>query len=251
MIDMKNFLFAFCLLLGGAFSLSAQDIITTKDGTDIQARILEVTMDEVKYKRFSYLDGPSFVMPKSQILIIRYENGETSVFSDYNTGSSYSPYASEAVVPGMSYREYSHLYDHHYYVPQPGDPYSRFWTGFASLIIPGLGQAIEGEWTRGLAILAANVGLALVQHTNVEYDSYGYIYDPGTLFWMAGAARVVLNVWNIFDAVHIAKVKNMYYQDLRAMRAGLDFKLEPYFAYAPTGGNTLRPTAGLSLKLSF
>ncbi|MBR1538639.1 MAG: hypothetical protein IJ636_03940 [Bacteroidales bacterium] len=58
----------------------AQDVITKKDGTDIQAKILEVNEDDIKYKRFDYLDGPVFTMLKSDILIIRYANGTNDVF---------------------------------------------------------------------------------------------------------------------------------------------------------------------------
>ncbi len=67
------------------------------------------------------------------------------------------------------------------------------------------------------------------------------------------AARLGLDIYSICDAVHVSKAKNMYNQDLRAQRASLDFRIEPYFAYTPTGGpiGSLAPAAGLSLKLNF
>ena len=36
--------------------VQAQDIITTKDGKDIQSKILEVNANEVKYKKYNNLD---------------------------------------------------------------------------------------------------------------------------------------------------------------------------------------------------
>ena len=49
------------LLLVILSSLSfAQDIIITKDKEQIQAKILEVSQDEIKYKKFTYQDGPIF-----------------------------------------------------------------------------------------------------------------------------------------------------------------------------------------------
>ena len=68
-------------MLFAAFPSFAQDIITKKDGTDIQAKVLEVNENEVKYKRYDYLDGPIFTMLKSDILIVRYENGTNDVFN--------------------------------------------------------------------------------------------------------------------------------------------------------------------------
>lgn len=66
-----------------AFSIShAQDRITTKDGTDIQAKILEVGSSEIKYKKFSNLEGPTYTISKEDILIITYANGENEVFKD-------------------------------------------------------------------------------------------------------------------------------------------------------------------------
>ncbi len=87
-INHKKILFCFVLLFGWALSLSAQDIITTKDGTDIQVKILEITPYEVKYKKYDNLNGPIFSMLKSQILIVRYENGGNEIFGPkrYNDG---------------------------------------------------------------------------------------------------------------------------------------------------------------------
>ena len=78
-------LLTFVLLVAGflaaGFPSFAQDVITKKDGTDIQAKVLEVNENEVKYRRYDYLDGPIFTMLKSDILIVRYENGTNDVFN--------------------------------------------------------------------------------------------------------------------------------------------------------------------------
>ena len=63
------------------FSFS-QDVITKKSGEDIQAKILEVAQNEIKYKKFDNQNGPSFSIAKSDILIVRYQNGTKDVFSD-------------------------------------------------------------------------------------------------------------------------------------------------------------------------
>lgn len=56
---------------------SAQDVIKMKDGKEIQAKISEITQDEIKYKNFDYQDGPTFTINKSDVSTITYANGMT------------------------------------------------------------------------------------------------------------------------------------------------------------------------------
>lgn len=78
---MKKFIFLLivaCNLF--SFKSYGQDVITKKDGTDIAAKVLEVNTGDIKYKKFDNQQGPTFTMLKSEILIIRYENGSKDVF---------------------------------------------------------------------------------------------------------------------------------------------------------------------------
>lgn len=67
-------------ILSMAFCCS-QDIITNKTSEDISAKVLEVTTSEIKYKKFDYLNGPTFTILKSNVLMIRYENGTKDIFN--------------------------------------------------------------------------------------------------------------------------------------------------------------------------
>ena len=60
----------------------SQDLITQKTGEDIQVKILEVAQNEIKYKKFNNQTGPTFSLAKSEILMIRYENGTKDVSND-------------------------------------------------------------------------------------------------------------------------------------------------------------------------
>ena len=64
-------IFVFVVSLFGILPLFAQDLITTKKGEDIQAKILEVSTKEVKYKKYNNPDGPTFVLNKSDIVMVR------------------------------------------------------------------------------------------------------------------------------------------------------------------------------------
>lgn len=68
--------FIFVVSIGNSFS---QDLITKKNGEDVKAKVTEITLTEVKYKRFDNLNGPIYSMDKSEILLIKYENGVIDV----------------------------------------------------------------------------------------------------------------------------------------------------------------------------
>jgi hypothetical protein len=67
--------------LGICFS---QDVITKKSGEDIQAKISEITTTQIKYNRFDNLKGPIYSIDKSEVLMIRYENGTKDIFTESN-----------------------------------------------------------------------------------------------------------------------------------------------------------------------
>jgi len=67
---------------GGVFSAHAQDIIILKDGNMIEARVTEISPSEIRYKRYSHLDGPTVVIPSASVLSIRYENGKVERLGD-------------------------------------------------------------------------------------------------------------------------------------------------------------------------
>tara|TARA_B110000259_G_C13929202_1_gene368226 strand:+ start:243 stop:827 length:585 start_codon:yes stop_codon:yes gene_type:complete len=70
-------LLAIVTLCNTSFS---QDLITTKKGEDLQVKVLEINIDLIKYKRFDNLNGPIFSIMKSDILMVRYENGTKDIF---------------------------------------------------------------------------------------------------------------------------------------------------------------------------
>ena len=60
--------------------LQAQDVIITKASQKIEAKILEVSTSEVKYKKQNNLEGPVFVMATTEINSVIYANGEVQLF---------------------------------------------------------------------------------------------------------------------------------------------------------------------------
>jgi len=94
-IKMKR-LFFFAIAILCSILSSGQDIITKLDGTELQSKILEVGIDEIRYKDHSNLDGPVYVIRKSEVFMIKYQNGTKEVL---NQGA---PSANPVAAPAAS-----------------------------------------------------------------------------------------------------------------------------------------------------
>lgn len=73
------------VLMSFALDISAQDIITTKAGDEIEAKILEINTEEVIYKKFNYQSGPTIIISKSDVFMIKYPDGTEDVFNIDNS----------------------------------------------------------------------------------------------------------------------------------------------------------------------
>lgn len=86
---MRNLVFILLCLVG--FVSHADDIICYKNGQIISACVTEITPTEIKYKKASNKSGPTFVENRSEILSIKFENGETEIFSENNIQDHLNP----------------------------------------------------------------------------------------------------------------------------------------------------------------
>jgi hypothetical protein len=81
MKNWKHWIFSVAFLLAGIFYANAQDLLILKDGNTIEAKVLEISPTEIRYKRFDHLDGPTIVVLAENVLSIRYENGRTEIIN--------------------------------------------------------------------------------------------------------------------------------------------------------------------------
>ena len=263
---MKKLFLIISLLAGLCISAAAQDIIRTKDGRTIEAKITEVGTSTLSYKRYSNPNGPTFTLQLNQIDSIQYENGDNDVYSGRTTN-----YYSD-----KKYKELKKLYSKRDYHKTSGQPYSPLLAGIGSYVIPGLGQLYAGEGGRGAlvfigsCVMGIGTGVAYYKHvmdmeewlegqghslqeSDIDTSTLDYTnYPTGSMLkifaWLGVGA--VYNIWNICDAVKIAKVKDAYWQDCHGYSA-VTLSMDPYFAYTPVPGSGLQPVSGLSLKLTF
>ncbi|NLN32529.1 MAG: hypothetical protein GX159_02920 [Flavobacteriaceae bacterium] len=61
---------------------NSQDVIIMKNGDEIQSKVSEINIEQIKYKKFDSPDGPVYIIPKSDVLLIQYENGEKDIFTN-------------------------------------------------------------------------------------------------------------------------------------------------------------------------
>jgi hypothetical protein len=79
---MKPFFFLTFLFAG--LCLQAQDTLYTISGQKIPAKVLEINQTEIRYKKANNLEGPTYVVDKTDVALIEYKNGSKEM---YGTGS--------------------------------------------------------------------------------------------------------------------------------------------------------------------
>ncbi len=84
---MKKTIFIFAIILLISVNGFSQDIIVKYDSVKIEAKIIEIGLNTVKYKKFSNQDGPVYVISKSDIKEITYQNGERDIFNNESVAS--------------------------------------------------------------------------------------------------------------------------------------------------------------------
>jgi len=192
---------AICLA-GSSVTMFAQDIIIMKDGSETQAIVIEVGIDEVRYKRFDNQEGPDYLLRKSDIFMIRYENGSKDVF---NTIVSLTPEV-ERQLPVLKYTFGKQISPY-------GPEKSPFLAGFLSFLIPGVGQFYNGDVGAGFLHLGCNIifnsmWMSAVNSRSDYYygDTFVEVDNGKILIGLFGALTV--NIVSIVHAVDGAKKVN-------------------------------------------
>lgn len=84
----------------------AQDVIVKKDGSTVVCRVVEVTKTEVIYKKWTDLQGSGYIIDKSLVSAINYENGTKQDLDDASeTTESTKPMTDSDLLKMASYEE--------------------------------------------------------------------------------------------------------------------------------------------------
>ena len=68
-------------ILSTSYAFS-QDVIVKKDGNTIVSKVVEVTPEYIKYKKFSNPQGPTYSIKIDDVTSVNYENGDKDTFSE-------------------------------------------------------------------------------------------------------------------------------------------------------------------------
>ena len=185
---MKKLLFSLLTMFLGLIAYS-QDIIVGTNGNKIEAKVTEVEVDVIKYKKFGDNDGPTYTMKKTEIATILYENGTVDVFKKE---------------PQPQQRP-NNMYGDPYYGYNNYDPYT----------IPG-----KGLRTTGIVFLSVG-GAALIGGVIL-----GLTDESWAWFTMVPAGAAFLGSGIIFTAVGQSRMNRyMYYQQQNQVYSLYDIEL--------------------------
>jgi len=87
MVVKKNLLLTICFI-SISCACFAQDIIVTKDSRKIKANVLEVNIDNIRYKNFENEDE-IVTIPKSDVVTILFQNRHVDTFVSEKTRNQY------------------------------------------------------------------------------------------------------------------------------------------------------------------
>ncbi len=191
---MKTIFLSFIALLF-THTLFAQDNIVLRSGEEIKAKVEEVGIAEIKYRKSDNLTGPLYTIRKGEVLLINYQNGTKDVFSQApQTGGSAMHHRDNYPQAGAA---------------APGD-YNKYRKLAVKRIVGG--AIMTGV---GVPTLLTGVGLSIA-----GFSSFNKPYDPtfgnsggnmpllgaGALFTAAGVVLTVLGPLSIKRGQHYRKL---------------------------------------------
>ena len=86
-----RFLYVLILFLFACISMRAQDVMFLQNGDEVQVKVLEILDNELIYKRWDNLDGPSYRAKKNDVFMVKYANGTKEKFGVSNNNNTTSP----------------------------------------------------------------------------------------------------------------------------------------------------------------
>lgn len=183
------------LLLLAATHANAQDVIVLKDGNTVVSKILEITTTEIKYKKFSNPDGPTYTVLKSEVKGINYANGDKDVFESTPATPTTTPgltYSGGSVTNTTTTTTTAPVYTGAYTAMTPTLPKEQIHSDGKIRAFKILGWVGGGLMVgTGLALMVA--GIANIDSKDYTYSYGGYKYSTSDLYitYLASGAGCV------------------------------------------------------------
>ena len=176
-----------------SFIAHAQDVIVKKDGNTITSKVTEITSSEIKYKKFSNQNGPTYTIGKNEVNYINYENGEREQMNTSISNINTTTANTQSIVQSQDALNPSDAYLLKQFKL---DPYSKKAKALKKIAFIGGGALVA----TGIICIALNTP--------------GDDYEDGNDFWIYGtiaaSAGIVLGT-SCLIASNIQKKKAEYY----------------------------------------
>lgn len=89
-------------MFSGTTIVQAQDVIVKRDGSTILSKVLEVNQNDIKYKKFSNQQGPTYTIDKAEVMSINYESGDKDTFDNVKPTQTTTNYQAQTTPFGMN-----------------------------------------------------------------------------------------------------------------------------------------------------
>lgn len=183
-----------------AFNLFAADIIVTRDARRIEAKILEVSSTEIKYKEADNLEGPTFVLTSAEINTIIYNNGTVKVFDQPQQAPAQQSYnnAGYSNQPAFNGLPITKNDDFYYMGDQrmTEDQYFDFIKQNCQVAWESY-QKGNLLWKQGWALFGVGMGVmipgAALYSVGIA-ERYAELYIPGAVFLASGSILTTASV---------------------------------------------------------
>lgn len=233
----KKIILFVAALAASSLSMNAQDILVRKGGDVECVKVLEVTPTEVKFKKYNNQNGPTFIEYRSNLVSVKYENGEVQKFNDNVPGSNGRGHASDVMSYYSGYgtnKKFTHeaclhladIWGVGYQLRREFNPYiawnivgisymtsivdpSEFFA-FSIRALGARGYTPSWKWIRGYTDL--NLGLGVISNYSDWYCDFGIDFGIGIQVHKKVAFGYNLN-YLVFEgggAFHMAKVSVLF-----------------------------------------
>ena len=246
-MNKKAFFLALAMLFFGA--AMAQDVITLKNGDEINGKVTKVSSTEIEYKLASNPDGPTYTKPVTEIFMVKNENGQKDVFNntpepakqqqvtvdiptgvtlernrgeivDAATNRTFSEFELQQMLGMDAYNDYVKARDS-YKSTSNGLAWSYTFF-FCGLPLYYLGVLLENGSNNGLALRIMGI------------------------VWFVGG-NIMIPVDYITRGVAAGKISRIA-EDYNAKNGSLGMEISGGFTLMPTAQGTVAPGLGISLR---
>ena len=234
---MKKAFLVCIFLMASLLSISAQDVIILRNGDKINAKVMEISPTEIKYKRFDNLDGPLVIIYTADVLAIQYENGtiERIIKLPAPAPTTWQE-STPAKIPKTS-----SMNSGEFYIGINCNPGGALLNGTTfcielgkgefntelNFIFPSMGGLANDEIDKGF-------GALITLNRFIPYKFGGFYYGIGTGFiWQQRYARVTDDIWyteGLFNEYICTVGMNIGYKFI--VPAGLYFRIGGYIGFA-------------------